>query len=241
MLSRPRFLSSVCATYHGAHGGVGRREHRVPGPGVVVPAAVGLQVHVRAASRSCGGRRCGSRAAGSARPGSTSSQYLIRMMPESTIAFSTPGVCSRNALGLLRGAEAHHPLDAGAVVPAAVEDHDLAGGREVRRCSAGCTSATSPARSAPGSATTRNTRGLTRSVMRLIVPPLPAVSRPSKTMQTLAPGGLHPLLHGDQLALQAASSASYSLRRNFSCACSSCPSALLFFFFFLPTIDLLAA
>ena len=53
-----------------------------------------------------------------------------------------------------------------------------------------------------GSATTRNTRGLTRSTIRLIVPPLPAVSRPSNTMQILAPVGLHPLLHGDQLALQ---------------------------------------
>ncbi len=38
-----------------------------------------------------------------------------------------------------------------------------------------------------GSATTRNTRGLTRSVIRLIVPPFPAVSRPSNTTQTLAP------------------------------------------------------
>ena len=38
-----------------------------------------------------------------------------------------------------------------------------------------------------GSATTRKTRGLTRSTIRLIVPPLPAVSRPSKTMQILAP------------------------------------------------------
>ena len=36
-------------------------------------------------------------------------------------------------------------------------------------------------------ATTRNTRGLTRSVIRLIVPPLPAVSRPSNTTQSLAP------------------------------------------------------
>ena len=36
-------------------------------------------------------------------------------------------------------------------------------------------------------ATTLKTRGLTRSVIRLIVPPLPAVSRPSNTMQTLAP------------------------------------------------------
>jgi hypothetical protein len=38
-----------------------------------------------------------------------------------------------------------------------------------------------------GSATTRKTRGLTRSVSALIVPPLPAPSRPSKTMQTLSP------------------------------------------------------
>ena len=33
---------------------------------------------------------------------------------------------------LLRGAEAHHRLDAGPVVPAAVEQHDLAGGGEMR-------------------------------------------------------------------------------------------------------------
>ena len=38
-----------------------------------------------------------------------------------------------------------------------------------------------------GRATTRKVRGLTRSVIRLIVPPFPAVSRPSNTMQTLAP------------------------------------------------------
>src|SRR5215472_15246175 len=35
-----------------------------------------------------------------------------------------------------------------------------------------------------GSAATRKMRGLTRSVMALIVPPLPAPSRPSKRMQT---------------------------------------------------------
>ena len=38
-----------------------------------------------------------------------------------------------------------------------------------------------------GSATTRNTRGLTRSVSARIVPPLPAVSRPSNTMMTRCP------------------------------------------------------
>ncbi len=51
-------------------------------------------------------------------------------------------------------------------------------------------------------ATIRNTRGLTRSVMRLMVPPLPAVSRPSKTMQTFAPVGLDPFLQGNQITVQ---------------------------------------
>jgi hypothetical protein len=53
-----------------------------------------------------------------------------------------------------------------------------------------------------GRATIRNTRGLTRSVIRLIVPPFPAVSRPSNTMQILGSRGLDPLLHGDELAMQ---------------------------------------
>src|SRR5262249_46258387 len=38
-----------------------------------------------------------------------------------------------------------------------------------------------------GRATTRKTRGLTRSVMARMVPPLPAPSRPSKTMMTRRP------------------------------------------------------
>ncbi len=38
-----------------------------------------------------------------------------------------------------------------------------------------------------GRATTRKTRGLTRSVIALMTPPLPAPSRPSKTTQTLRP------------------------------------------------------
>ena len=41
-----------------------------------------------------------------------------------------------------------------------------------------------------GSAMCLNTRGLVRSVIRRIVPPLPAESRPSKTMHTLAPEDL---------------------------------------------------
>src|SRR5262249_6224030 len=38
-----------------------------------------------------------------------------------------------------------------------------------------------------GNATNRNTRGLTRSVSALMVPPLPAASRPSKTMMARSP------------------------------------------------------
>ena len=39
---------------------------------------------------------------------------------------------AQELLVLVVGAEAHHALDAGAVVPAAVEQDDLAGGRQVR-------------------------------------------------------------------------------------------------------------
>ena len=55
-----------------------------------------------------------------------------------------------------------------------------------------------------GSATTRNTRGLTRSVSARIVPPLPAVSRPSKTMIDAVALVLDPLLQLAQLGLQLA-------------------------------------
>ena len=55
-----------------------------------------------------------------------------------------------------------------------------------------------------GSATTRNTRGLTRSVSARIVPPLPAVSRPSNTMMMRRPFLLDPLLQLAQLRLQLA-------------------------------------
>ena len=44
--------------------------------------------------------------------------------------------------------------------------------------------------SGAGRAMCLNTRGLVRSVIRLIVPPLPALSTPSNTTQTLAPVAL---------------------------------------------------
>ena len=53
------------------------------------------------------------------------------MMPESTRARSHPGQVSRNSSYSLIGAESHDLLDAPAVVPAAIEEDDLAGGREM--------------------------------------------------------------------------------------------------------------
>ena len=77
-----------------------------------------------------------------------------------------------------------------------------------------------------GSATTRKTRGLTRSTMRLIVPPLPAVSRPSNTMHTLAPVALTHSCMATSSAWSRASSASYLLRPSFAPPSGPCPSAV---------------
>ncbi len=55
-----------------------------------------------------------------------------------------------------------------------------------------------------GSATTRNTRGLTRSVMARMVPPLPAPSRPSNRTMTRKPFGLYPRLECTEFGLEAA-------------------------------------
>src|SRR4051812_23720969 len=71
-----------------------------------------------------------------------------------------------------------------------------------------------------GSATTRNTRGLTRSVSALIVPPLPALSRPSNTTQTLAPDDFTHSCIATSSACSVRSSASYSLRFIFGRASS---------------------
>ena len=62
----------------------------------------------------------------------TSSQYLTRMMPGVDHRLLDRGDLLEEPPRLLVGAEAHDPLDAGPVVPAAIEDDDLARGREVR-------------------------------------------------------------------------------------------------------------
>ncbi len=59
-------------------------------------------------------------------------------------------------LVFLVGAEAHHPLDAGAVVPAAVEQHDLAAGRQMRDVALEIPLACARARSARAARPTRH-------------------------------------------------------------------------------------
>jgi hypothetical protein len=55
-----------------------------------------------------------------------------------------------------------------------------------------------------GSATTRKVRGLTRSVMDRMVPPLPAASRPSKTTMIRSPLALTQSCNEQELGLQLA-------------------------------------
>ena len=63
-----------------------------------------------------------------------------------------------------------------------------------------------------GSAMCLNTRGLVRSVIRRIVPPLPAESSPSNTMQTLAPVALTHSCMATSSPCRRRISFSYSLR-----------------------------
>ena len=55
------------------------------------------------------------------------------MTPELDDGLLHVGNNVEKALCLVLRAEAHHALDAGAIVPAAIEDHDLAAGRQVRQ------------------------------------------------------------------------------------------------------------
>src|SRR6478735_4008368 len=63
-----------------------------------------------------------------------------------------------------------------------------------------------------GNATIRNTRGLTRSVIALIEPPLPALSRPSNTTQIFVPDALTHSCMATSSPCRRRNSASYSLR-----------------------------
>ena len=67
---------------------------------------------------------------------------------------SNPGTSMEELLDLFRRGEAHHPLDAGAVVPGAVEQHDFAGGRQVRHVALESTTACCSRSVGAGRATT---------------------------------------------------------------------------------------
>ena len=201
---RARFLSSDLTMYHGAMLRVGRLEHGVARARVLVPLGARRQVH--------GAQLPLPQRIVDARPEPPLLLLVADLEPEldEDDAAVDDVLLEHRAqleepLVLLVGAEPHHVLDAGAVVPAAVEDHDLAGRRESAACSAACTSGSSRGPTAPAAPRARNTRGLTRSVIALIVPPLPAASRPSKITIDAQPLGLHPLLQDAQLALQPAS------------------------------------
>jgi hypothetical protein len=118
--------------------------------------------------------------------GLTSSQYFRRIDPVVDDRFLDPGNHLQKLLGLALGAEPHHPLNAGPIVPAAVKDDDLARRWQMRNVALGV-HLRFFALGGRRQPTTRKMRGLTRSVIASIVPPLPAPSRPSKTMQTLRP------------------------------------------------------
>ena len=145
----------------------------------------------------------------------TSSQYLSSRIPESTMAFSTRRHQLEEPFGLLRRAEAHDPLDAGPVVPTAVEDHDLAGRREVRDVALEVHLRLLPLGRGGQGHDPEHPRAdpfgdpLDRAALAGGVPAL-------EHDADLGPGRLDPLLHGDQLAVQDAAS-----RARTPCASSS--------------------
>jgi hypothetical protein len=116
-------------------------------------------------------------------------EVLQEMMPFSTISRSKKRRQPEEALVLVLGAKAHHPLDPGPVVPGAVEEDHLARGRELGDCSAGGRAGSSRGPTVPAGPLLEDA-GLQRWVIRLITPPLARRVPPSKTTMTLAPSAL---------------------------------------------------
>ena len=126
-LSRARRLSSDLTMYHGARRvsvalNMASRAREYSYHLARDGRSIALSFHCRSGSamRALNRRSC------SLLP--TSSQSLIRMMPLWIDLFLEHRGHLEEALVLLVGAEPHHAFDAGPVVPAPVEDHDLAGG-----------------------------------------------------------------------------------------------------------------
>ncbi len=83
--------------------------------------SIGLSFHCRSGSWMRASNRCSC----SCLP--TSSQILISMIPPSTMYFFDLRTEIQKSIVLLVGAKSHHVFDAGAIVPAAIEDDDFAG------------------------------------------------------------------------------------------------------------------
>src|SRR6516164_4116215 len=98
--------------------------------------------------------------------------------------FFEEGARSQELLIFLLCAKAHDALNAGAVVPAPVEQNDLTGRGQFRHISLEIPLPALPlGRSGEGDDAAH--AGFSGSVMRLMTPPLPAASRPSKMTHIL--------------------------------------------------------
>src|SRR5215470_6790386 len=145
----------------------------------------------------------------------TSSQYLRRWTPDSTMIFSNAGTISRKALAW---ASVQNPITRSTParlyqLRSKITTSPAAGRYGMYRWEYIWDFSRSVG---AGRATTRNTRGLTRSVMALITPPLPAPSRPSNTMQIFIPLSF---THSCRLTSSSCSSSrcfSYTLRLSLS-------------------------
>ena len=131
----------------------------------------------------------------------TSSQYLITWMPESTIAFSTIGVMSRKrsvCSGVQKPITGSTPARL-YQLRSKITTSPAAGKCDMYRWRYICDFSRSVG---AGNATTRNVRGLTRSVIRLIGATLAGRVTPFENDADLRSGGPDPLLHRDELALE---------------------------------------
>jgi len=105
-------------------------EHEVLGPGVVGPPLAGLEVHFAQPPPS---ERVVDPAPEPALLLGVAHRRPVLdqddpVLDEQALEDRAPG---QEAVVLARGAEAHHPLDPGPVVPAAVEQDELAGGGQL--------------------------------------------------------------------------------------------------------------
>src|SRR6516225_9666816 len=141
----------------------------------------------------------------------TSSQYLISCIPPSTMNSSNSGQVLRNRRYC---SSVQKPMTCSTParlyqLRSKITISPAVGRCPTYRCRYNCPFSRSDG---AGNATTRNTRGLTRSVMALIVPPLPAASRPSKITTTRRPSCLTQSCRAQSSTCSLRSDFSYSLR-----------------------------